>query len=352
MEEAKAYAENPHGWLILAGIPGCGKTHIAAAISNAVIDRGESVLFQITADLLDHLRATFGPTSETSYDELFEQVCTAPLLVLDDLIGYNGSPWAQEKLFQIINRRFNAELPTIFTLSVELSTLDDRYRARLLDPELSTIITVEEEDSPLYQRSGAMGLELLKQMSFANFDARRSEIEPEQRAVLQAAYETAKAYAEKPEGWLVLTGAYGVGKTHLAAAIANARLAAARPVFFAVVPDLLDYLRSTFSPESRVTYDDLFETIRSSPLLILDDIGAHSNSSWAEEKLYQLVNYRYNARLPTVFTTNHEPDDLDPRLNSRMVDKQLSTVFPMKLPDFRADGVARRDTRRGQGRKR
>ena len=77
---------------------------------------------------------------------------------------------------------------------------------------------------------------------------------------------------------------------------------------------LLDHLRGAYSPNSATTYDQRFDQIRNHPLLILDDLGTESATAWAKEKLYQLFNHRYNARLPTVITTSREIDDLDPRL--------------------------------------
>ena len=80
---AQNYAENPKGWLVLQGTYGCGKTHLAAAIGNYRDATGEQIIFQVVPDLLDHPRATFNPSSNISYDSLFEQIRTAPLLVLD-----------------------------------------------------------------------------------------------------------------------------------------------------------------------------------------------------------------------------------------------------------------------------
>jgi DNA replication protein DnaC len=178
-------------------------------------------------------------------------------------------------------------------------------------------------------------------MTFENFDARRSGLTPEQftpkqRQNLQEAYRIARMFAQSPEGsWLVLLGRNGCGKTHLAAAIANYRLAQGQPAFFVGVPDLLDHFRSAYSPESKLTYDELFETVRSTPLLILDDLGAQTSSPWAQEKLYQLINHRYNARLATVITSNLPPKDIEARLISRMGDVRFSTVFFIDAPDYR-----------------
>lgn len=141
---------------------------------------------------------------------------------------------------------------------------------------------------------------------------------------VKLAFERAIRFARRPQGWLVLFGNYGVGKTHLAAAIANEALRRHTRVLFAVIPDLLDHLRSTFGPSSETAYDERFEQIRDAPLLILDDLGTESATPWAREKLFQIVNHRYNYALPTVITSNRKPEDIDPRIFSRMADRPLS----------------------------
>ncbi len=55
-----------------------------------------------------------------------------------------------------------------------------------------------------------------------------------------------------------------------------------------VVPDLLDYLRAAYSATSTTGLDERLEQIRETPLLILDDLGAHNATPWAQEKLFQI----------------------------------------------------------------
>ena len=104
-----------------------------------------------------------------------------------------------------------------------------------------------------------------------------------------------------------------------------------------MVPDFLDHLRFTFSPESRVSYDQLFEEVKNALLLILDDFGEQSTTPWAQEKLYQVINYRYNARLATVITTRLALDEIDDPISSRFIDPRISMVFPIIAPDYRSD---------------
>jgi DNA replication protein DnaC len=350
-ERALQYAEHPAGWLVLFGGYGCGKTHLAAAIANRVIKRGQAALFVVVPDLLDYLRATFGPNSPVSYDQRFEEVRNTPLLILDDLGTQSSTSWAQEKLFQILNYRYNARLPTVITSNQKMEEIDLRIRSRMVDPDLTQLVMILAPDfreSGIEQgQSDLSSLPLLEQMTFDSFDLRQDELPTNEQANLQRALDMCREFAERPEGWLVLTGDFGCGKTHLAASIANERRPAGQSTLFIVVPDLLDHLRATFSPTSQVRFDRRFEEVRSAQLLILDDLGTESASPWAQEKLFQLLNYRYNARLPTVITTAQPIDKVDPRLRTRMLDMRLCTVFGIIAPSYR-EATRRKAPRRGR----
>ena len=128
-------------------------------------------------------------------------------------------------------------------------------------------------------------------------------------------------------------------------AVASRCLDNGYPVFFAFVPDLLDHLRYTFSPESRVTYDEMLEKIKRAPLLILDDLGAESSTPWAQEKLYQIIVHRYNSRLPTVLTARQLPDDPNDPVASRLRDLKLIEMIPIAAPDYRNQGRSGPSTR-------
>ena len=102
-DQAVAFAQKPEGWLVFTGPSGCGKTHLAAAIANRCIENGTPAFYVTTPDLLDHLRASFSPSSEMPFDEFFEQVRNAPVLVLDDFGAQSATPWAKEKLDQLLD---------------------------------------------------------------------------------------------------------------------------------------------------------------------------------------------------------------------------------------------------------
>ncbi|MCH7587244.1 MAG: ATP-binding protein [Chloroflexi bacterium] len=337
--QARTYAETLQGWLLIQGHFGVGKTHLAAAIGNECASRGISTLFLTVPDLLDSLRFTFSDKN-TSFEQRFNEIRNTPLLILDDFGTQSATDWAREKLFQILNYRYINKLPLVVTTNLMLAEIEGRIRSRLSDPDVVAHIFIQAPD---YRRpvddSGQhelSSLALHSRQTFGTFNLRKRErLDPADQRTLEEAFKTAKKFAEDPEGWIVFTGTYGCGKTHIAAAIANYRASQGFTVIFVVVPDMLDHLRATFNPASSISYDRRFEEIRTAPLLILDDLGSQAMKPWVKEKLYQLFNYRYNATLPTIITSSDQFEEIDPRLRSRMRDQRLCQIKPITVPSYR-----------------
>ncbi len=338
-DAAQRFAQHPQGWLLLSGGYGVGKTHLAAAIGNEVIRRGGQALFILAPDLLDHLRSSFNPSSPETYDELFDRLKNTPLLILDDLGSESATPWAQEKLFQLLNHRYLRRLPTVITTNRPLSALEARIRSRLMDVDLVEHHRILAAD---YRGGGYIDhlvelseLDLHAHQTFENFHIPTSGREDLRRNLINVRT-AAIQYAEKPEGWLTFIGKSGVGKTHLAAAIANHARMFQPEVLFISVPRLMDFLRATMSAQADLSLLVRFEQIKEAPMLILDDMSPRMSSVWASEKLFQLVDYRYLSRKPTVFTITTADRELKelqnaaPRIFTRLADDSFSQIYHIK----------------------
>ena len=183
-------------------------------------------------------------------------------------------------------------------------------------------------------------LEPRPDMTFETYVAHPSWRRHEAESALQAK-EMCLRYALDPDAmpFLTIFGPYGSGKTHLAMAIAQE---VALLVTWANSPEMLSFLRSTFNKNNRLQYDEEFERVKTSRILVIDDFSAeyhvsraNGDVSWAEEQLYQIINYRHWKRLPTVITTNEDVLKRTGRIGSRIRDHQTSGLIRLDVQDYR-----------------
>lgn len=333
---AQQFAQQPDGWLLLEGPYGCGKTHLAAAIGNQRLAHGDMVLFVTVPDLLDHLRSTYGPSSEIGYDEMFDRIRSAQLLILDDLGAENPSQWAGEKLFQLLNYRYSHRLSTVITTNVDLDRIDGRIRSRMLDEELirRARITAPDYRTPAENEENQLtNLSHYRDMLLDNFDT-RTGLDADEQKKLDYVLGVARQYATAPRGWLTIIGPYGCGKTHLAAAVANYQRDQGTSVIFTTVPDLMDYLRMTFNNTMTVSLQQRFNMVLNIPLLVLDDLRTEQASAWVREKLFQIIEYRYTGQLPTIVTTSRQIEELDERIATRLLDWRRCQIVAITAPSY------------------
>ena len=171
------------------------------------------------------------------------------------------------------------------------------------------------------------------------FDNFKTKFHGEEDEFLQEALSCAKDFVkthEKP--WLVLWGERGSGKSHLCAAVDNAFAVSAIPSLFITMPDLIASLRQAMDLQNNTeqeSYSGRMQTFKKAPVLILDDLGAETGSAWSDSVLFEILDYRYRNRLPTMIASNVNPDHFDPRIASRMQDTSLSKVCENASADYR-----------------
>lgn len=105
--------------LILFGGYGTGKTHLAAAIANNLVDKGVSCMFGTFSDHLEKIRQEFN-TDKRVYLEKLKNI---PMLVIDDIGQEKKSEWTQQILYDVINYRYDHLSPVVITTNLDVDAL-------------------------------------------------------------------------------------------------------------------------------------------------------------------------------------------------------------------------------------
>ena len=147
--------------------------------------------------------------------------------------------------------------------------------------------------------------------TFENF-----KVSPDLTEAYDAAIEVADGKFEKT--FLTFMGPSDNGKTHLLVAICRRWLAYGKPARYAYVPLLLHELKSGFSQGADSEYEERWQRFLNIDLLALDDLGTENPTSWVQEHLDTLIDYRLMHKLPTVVTTNLLLEQLTFRIHSRL----------------------------------
>jgi len=129
IERAAAYISKPGG-LFLYGLYGSGKTYLAAAIANAVVAEGRSVVFYSFPQLLQDIRESFN-SSEKNEGDIIRRCQTANLFVLDDLGAEKQTDFTLDRLYLIIDHRYGNILPTIITSNLSIGEVARKVHERL-----------------------------------------------------------------------------------------------------------------------------------------------------------------------------------------------------------------------------
>lgn len=136
-------------------------------------------------------------------------------------------------------------------------------------------------------------------------------------------------YQKKGKWLYIFSKTKGSGKTFLSCALANEILKREDICLkFISVPELLEMTKESY--KDFVKKENL-EIIRTSDLLILDDVGTEVKKDWVDTELFRLIDYRSNSRKVTIFTSNVEMERL--KLNDRIVDRIYEASVKLHLPE-------------------
>ena len=178
----------------------------------------------------------------------------------------------------------------------------------------------EEKKLELMQEFSKMVEKIIKnsKMSKRNLSYKFDNFEPNNSN--RKVFNNLKNYSEKllkgiEKKGLILVGNNGVGKTHLACSIANKLIENGTPVIYGTLINLLAELRNSYDTDNNISEMEIIKLYENVDLLIIDDLGKEKPSEWGLEKLFTIINSRYENNLPVIITTNYNQNALVERLS-------------------------------------
>ncbi len=201
------------------------------------------------------------------------------------------------------------------------------------------IITEEGEAVPCGCRSGVLASERLSQTNIppkfsqktlANFTA--STHDKQRKELLEKAAEFVENFQSRQNQHqgILMIGKTGSGKTHLSVAILREIIVRGFTGLYFNVPEFLHSLRSSYQADTELLESDIIERTTRVDLLVLDDLGAERTSGWVRDRLYLIINRRYEQIKPIIVTTNLGFQALRDQVGERIVSR-LYEMCPQQI---------------------
>ena len=127
----------------------------------------------------------------------------------------------------------------------------------------------------------------------------------------------------------------GTGKTIAAAIVANELVKRNVDVRFTTSGAILEEIKKTYNGDTK---EDVLDELKKVDVLVIDDFGTEKVTKWRNETFYNIIDYRYTSKRPTIFTSNCsikelEDAEYDSRITSRM--KEMCYIVPFPATSVR-----------------
>ena len=167
----------------------------------------------------------------------------------------------------------------------------------------------------------------LKYCDFVNFNIN----EDNQEALTTLIKYTHLCTENKVKDGIIIYGSIGYENTHLAASIANEIIRNKKIALLERTRSITDRIKESFN-KTVTTESEIMELYSNVDMLIIDDFGSETISKWALEKLYRIINNRYENELPIVITTRYTREELMEEIaieNRKLAEEVIQILYKM-----------------------
>jgi DNA replication protein DnaC len=146
----------------------------------------------------------------------------------------------------------------------------------------------------------------------------------------------------------LISGTNGVGKTHIAAAIANHLLSRGKAVICMTERNLFDRIRRTYARDDGIDDGTVRRTYETVPLLIIDDLGKEKPTEWTLATLYAIIDGRYERAMPLIITMNYDTKSLAQRITPKGEDTTTAEAIIDRLNEMCESMIMTGESRRSR----
>ena len=167
----------------------------------------------------------------------------------------------------------------------------------------------------------------LKYCDFGNFNIN----EDNQEALTTLIKYTHLCIENKVKDGIIIYGSIGYENTHLAASIANEIIRNKKIALLERTSSITDRIKESFN-KTVTTESEIMELYSNVDMLIIDDFGSETISKWALERLYRIINNRYENELPIVITTKYTREELMEKIaieNRKLAEEFIQILYKM-----------------------
>jgi DNA replication protein DnaC len=206
--------------------------------------------------------------------------------------------------------------------------------------------TAQREIYPSYFRTRTFDKFSISLYSFQNHEIARQALEYSKKYVDNIDEIIAK---HRGTGLYYYSQTKGSGKTYLSTMLGNELTNIGHRVLWYSMPNLLQEIKNSYDRESGASTADVIDRIKRVEILMLDDVGVERQTSWVNETVFSILDYRLMLGKPTIFTSNHQPDELS--YDERIIDRirSMTTMIPMPEENVRRRFASQNDLKKFLG---